>query len=139
MSREPLVPPKPAATGRKWNLVLVMLVLAVIPCTSLALIVSAYQSPNAIRLGSATLLGPTSAGVPIFIIRQPQPAGPAGTVLLDSYRYAAGSAGKPAWSMRVRGKANWSHVSMVGPKGPALAVVTGKHLWRLGDFTLVLN
>jgi len=133
VSHEPVAPPKLVAARRRWN-TFALTVLLLAASAPVALLAGAYWSPRPVRAGPATLLGPKCQNEKVIIMRLPQP-GATGFMVFDYY--TAGGARAPYMSVTAHGPPSQGFVYQAGPDGRPLPAVTGKHLWRLGPFTLV--
>ena len=136
MSQEAVSSTTLAATRRTWN-IFALVVLLLAAGAPVAFLAAASWSPRPVRVGTVTLLGPHCKNTGLIIIRSP-PAGLGGRVVHDVY--SAGSTHELVYSIRPwAGGDPIIHLPMLSPSGAPLPTVTGKHLWRLGPFALVLN
>lgn len=136
MLHEAVTPTRLAVTRRRWNTfaVVVLLLAAGAP---VAFLPAAFWSPSPVRVGTVTLLGPHCKNTGVIILRS-LPPGLGGTVVHDVY--SAGSTHELVFSIRPQaGGDPIIHLPTLSPSGVPLPTVTGKHLWRLGPFTLVMQ
>jgi len=133
MTHEPATSTRLAATRRKWHrLTLAGLgLLALIP---LAFIASACWSPEPIRAGLVTIIGPNCRHAEPTIIR-PMPTSAIVTYSWDSFR----APGQRRWLARGSGQIAGVYVEVVSATGTPLYVVPGKQFWSIGPFTFVLH
>ena len=111
MVDEPVASPKLAVTRRKWNTFALvgLLLLAGLPVAFLVFAASAYWSPEPVRLGVVTLIGPRSKRVVLFLNEPPW--------------QESGAAGEGS-----------SYITVARTRLP---IVRGKHLWRVGPLHVV--
>ena len=133
MTHDPATSPKLPATRRKWHrLTLAGLgLLALIP---LAFIASACWSPEPIRAGPVTIIGPNCRHAEPAIIR-PMPTSAIVTVSRDSIRVP----GPRRWLAHGSGQLAGVYVEVVSATGTRLYVVPGKQFWSIGPFTFLLH